>query len=479
MASALKSGATVSHYELLEKLGEGGMGVVFKARDKRLKRLVALKFIALDGIANPEREHRLLQEARTASAFRHPNIAHVYDVDQAPLTDRDQPVATFIVMEDVPGKTLSQMISEGPLNLHDVLRLALQTADALATAHSAGIIHRDLKPRNIMVDESGMVKVLDFGLAKVIDLLPEPDAVTRTTQSTTRQGLIAGTAAYMSPEQVECKKLDSRSDIFAFGAVLYEMVSSRRAFQGTSDLSILSAVLTVTPMPLQMFRRKVPTDLARIVNRCLKKDAELRYASGTELHQALLACQTQMHARETGLRAILNHPRYLVPAAILTVLTIVAIAMFVVRRSRVDWARTQALPEVSRLIDQQKWSAAFALASRAEKYIPKDPALAELWKKFTDVISMETNPEGADIYRRDYNAKQQPWEYVGRSPLKNVRVAFSCWRFRKAGYDEIERTTDSVYHKSTSELVLSVELNKKGTAPNGMVRIASGPRSCR
>jgi serine/threonine-protein kinase len=208
------------------------MGIVFKARDKRLKRLVALKFIAFDSVTDPEYERRLLQEARTASAFRHPNIAHVYDVDQAPLTERDQPGTTFIVMEYVPGKTLSQMISEGPLDLHDILRLALQAADALAAAHRAGIIHRDLKPRNIMVDESGVVKVLDFGLAKFIDFVPEPDGLTRTTQSTTRQGLITGTAAYMSPEQVECKKLDARSDIFSFGAVLYEMVSGRRAFSG-------------------------------------------------------------------------------------------------------------------------------------------------------------------------------------------------------------------------------------------------------
>jgi eukaryotic-like serine/threonine-protein kinase len=220
MAAALKSGATVSHFELFEKLGEGGMGVVFKARDKRLKRLVALKFIAFDAVTDPEYERRLLQEARTASSFRHPNIAQVYDVDQAPLTESDQPVTIFIVMEYVPGKTLSQMISEGPLNLQDVLRLALQAADALATAHRAGIIHRYLKPRNIMVDESGVVKVLDFGRAKVIDLVPEPDALTRTTQSTTGQGMIAGTAAYMSPEQVECKKLNSRSDIFSFGTVL-------------------------------------------------------------------------------------------------------------------------------------------------------------------------------------------------------------------------------------------------------------------
>ena len=205
VVSILKS-ATVSHYELLEKLGEGGMGVVFKARDKRLKRLVALKFIALDGIANPERERRLLQEARTASAFRHPNIAHVYDVDQASLAESDRPLTTFIVMEYVPGKTLSEMIAESPLDLHDVLRLALQATDALAAAHRAGVIHRDLKPRNIMVDESGIVKILDFGLAKFIDFMPDPDGPTRTTQSSMFQGLMVGTAAYMSPEQVECKK---------------------------------------------------------------------------------------------------------------------------------------------------------------------------------------------------------------------------------------------------------------------------------
>ncbi len=327
-ASTLEPGATVSHYELLGKLGQGGMGVVFKACDKRLNRLVALKFIALDVITNPEYERRLLQEARTASAFRHPNIAHIYDVGQASLAASGQQLTTFIVMEYVPGKTLSEVIAEDSLDLHEVLRLALQAADALAAAHRAGVIHRDLKPRNIMVDESGIVKVLDFGLAKFIDLAPEPDALTRTTQSTTRQDLRIGTAAYMSPEQVECRKLDPRSDIFSFGAVLYEMVSGRRAFEGKSDLSILSAVLSANPVPLQTFRQKLPTDLGRIIGRCLEKNPEMRYASGEVLHQALLKCQADMHARETGFQAILRRPRYVVPAVILTVLMIMAGAFF-------------------------------------------------------------------------------------------------------------------------------------------------------
>src|SRR5499433_588635 len=234
-------GQTISHYEVREKLGEGGMGVVYKAFDSHLGRLVAVKVLPQDKVADAERKRRFIQEAKAASALNHPNIVTIYDIDSALGID-------FIAMELVSGKTLDRLIPRHGLRLNEALNYSVQIAAALASAHKAGIVHRDLKPGNVMVNEQGLVKVLDFGLAK----LTEPAAVgedeaTHSLKPTTEEGKIVGTVSYMSPEQAEGKKLDARSDMFSFGALLYEMVTGRRAFQGDSKLSTLTAILREEP----------------------------------------------------------------------------------------------------------------------------------------------------------------------------------------------------------------------------------------
>lgn len=427
-----------------------------------------------------------MQEARTASAFHHPNIAHIYDIDQAEIFPAHihvraagalPRVTHFIAMEYVSGTTLAEIISGKRLDLHNTLRFAVQISDVLAAAHKTGIIHRDLKPGNIMVDENGVVKVLDFGLAKLIDLVPNPDGPTQSMQGTTHQGVIQGTLPYMSPEQVQGKKLNARSDIFSFGAVLYEMMSGRQAFQGESSLLTMSAVLRETPSPLQILRPKLPSQVVRVVSRCLQKNPDLRYPSGAELLKDLRACQSRFVARETGLRAIARRPRIIVPAAILAVVLAVAFTLLTVRRSRISWAKTQALPEVSRLIDQEKYSAAFALASRAAEYVPNDSELAKLWPDMSWTISVRTTPEGADVYRKDYDAADSAWEYWGKTPLRNIRIPagpHARWKFKKQGYDEIERTTASVLEERDSVYSLSVDLVGKGKGPPGMVKVALG-----
>jgi serine/threonine protein kinase len=216
---------TISHFEILEKLGEGGMGVVYKARDTHLDRFVALKVLPPERVADPERKRRFVQEAKAASALNHPNIITIHDIAQESGID-------FIVMEYVPGKTVDELIPRKGMRLNKALKVAVQIADALAAAHTAGIIHRDLKPGNVMVTEDGRVKVLDFGLAKLTEIVaPGEDEATRTLKPATEEGAILGTVAYMSPEQAQGKPVDARSDIFAFGSLLYEMVAGRRAFQ--------------------------------------------------------------------------------------------------------------------------------------------------------------------------------------------------------------------------------------------------------
>ena len=261
-------GKTIAHYQMLEKIGEGGMGVVYKARDTHLDRFVAIKVLPPERVADPVRKARFVHEAKAASALNHPGIVHIYDISSDGGID-------FIAMECVAGKTLDQLIPRKGMRLNEALKIAVQTADALTKAHAAGIVHRDLKPSNIMVDDDGRAKVLDFGLAKLTEsVAPASAGETVTARAKTEEGTIVGTASYMSPEQAEGKPVDARSDIFSFGVVLYEMVTGRRAFHGDSRLSTLAAVLNQEPAALGA---EVPHDLDKIVARCLRKDPARRF----------------------------------------------------------------------------------------------------------------------------------------------------------------------------------------------------------
>ena len=263
------TGQTISHYRIAEKLGEGGMGVVWKAEDLELGRFVALKSLAPHLMADESRRARFLQEARAASALNHPNIVTIYDL-------LHHQGATYLVMEFIEGKSLDQLIPRHGLRLNETLKIAIQIADALTAAHKAGIVHRDLKPGNVMATPEGRVKVLDFGLAKLIERETGDAEATLTLDAVPKprsvEGAILGTVSYMSPEQAEGKPVDSRSDIFSFGAVLYEMVTGRHAFRGESNLSTLSAIVREEPKPIP----DAPRDLEKILARCLRKDPERR-----------------------------------------------------------------------------------------------------------------------------------------------------------------------------------------------------------
>ena len=296
------AGRTISHYRVIGQLGAGGMGVVWKARDTRLDRLVALKVLPAAKMSDPERKRRFVQEAKTASALNHPNIVTIYEIDQAGPEGR---LADFIAMEFLPGKALDGLIPRKGLRLKEALQYAIQVADALAAAHAAGIVHRDLKPGNIMVNENGCVKVLDFGLAKLTE---RPGASLFTRSETVGEvpasdgDLIVGTASYMSPEQAEGRKVDSRTDLFSFGAVLYEMITGRRAFGGESIISILSAILRDEPKPAAEIVHNLPRDLDRIVTRCLRKDPNRRYQHAGDLKIDLQHVEEELAAGGSAIR---------------------------------------------------------------------------------------------------------------------------------------------------------------------------------
>ncbi|MBK9170520.1 MAG: serine/threonine-protein kinase [Bryobacterales bacterium] len=274
-------GRTLAHYEIVETLGEGGMGTVYKARDQHLDRFVALKLLRSDKPIDDERRRRFIQEAKAASALNHPHIVTIHDIGSDQGTD-------FIVMEYVAGRTLDSLIPRQGMRIEEILRIAIPVADALSKAHAAGILHRDLKPSNIMVDGEGRAKLLDFGLAKLTDRsdLTQNDA-TVTRRADTVEGSILGTVAYMSPEQAEGKKPDARSDLFSFGAVLYEMTTGQRAFEGDTPLSTLAAVIHKEPKPVGELSPVAPRDLDRIIARCMRKDPERRYQTMRDVRNAL------------------------------------------------------------------------------------------------------------------------------------------------------------------------------------------------
>jgi len=266
-------------FQLLEKLGTGGMGEVYRARDTRLNRIVAIKVLRSDRGSDSNSRQRFFQEAQAASALNHPNIITIHDVVSSGGND-------LIVMECVIGKTLSELIPRGGLRLPQAINYALQLADALTVAHHAGIIHRDLKPGNIMVTDRGLLKILDFGLAKLTHPFDD-SGDTMASAPLTVEGALVGTVAYMAPEQAQGKKADARSDIFSFGSVVYEMTTGERAFPGSNTADILSAVLRDEPRPILEIAPDVPPDLVNIIERCLRKNPEERWQSMADVHRAL------------------------------------------------------------------------------------------------------------------------------------------------------------------------------------------------
>ena len=295
-------GQTIQNYRIVETLGQGGMGTVYKALDVRLNRFLALKFLVPDKVT-AERKRRFFQEAKAASALNHPSIVHIYDLG-------DWEGADFIAMEYVEGQTLQQMLRNGAMPLDDALRYAIQVADAMSVAHAANIIHRDLKPANVMVTPRGLVKILDFGVAKLNDPVPAPTRQHRPESTETQtvanlehtmEGMVVGSPAYMSPEQAMGKQVDARSDIFEFGLLLHEMLTGQQAFSGASRIEILSAILRTDPARPSSINPAVPPEIEWVIAHCLRKDREKRFQSMSEVKIALDDLRTETSV--SGFRA--------------------------------------------------------------------------------------------------------------------------------------------------------------------------------
>ncbi len=315
----------LSHYRIIKKLGSGGMGEVFLAEDTVLGRQIALKLLPQQHTQDEERLQRFEKEAKAASALNHPNILTIHEVGE-------EQSRHFIATEFIDGETLRALLKRsGSIDIRAALDIAIQIASALSAAHVAGIVHRDIKPENIMLRRDGYVKVLDFGLAKLIEPeTPESDDSKDPTLSAvahTRSGVVLGTTHYMSPEQASGNQVDARSDIFTFGAVLYEMVSGQRAFQGNSMIEILAAVLNQEPKPLPS---RVPSQLASIILRCLRKDPGRRYQTMADLKAALEDLRAESHPRIETFVSL--RQRWFIAAALLAAIA----GVFVWQRSKME-----------------------------------------------------------------------------------------------------------------------------------------------
>jgi len=425
-------GKIISHYKILEKLGVGGMGVVYKAEDTTLHRFVALKFLPPELTFDPKAKERFVHEARAASALDHPNICSIYEINE---TADGQ---SYIAMGCYEGETLKQRLYRGRMTQDESVRIAIQIGDGLARAHEAGIVHRDIKPANIMTTERGEVKILDFGLAKL-------NGMTKLTKT----GSTVGTAAYMSPEQARGEEVDQRSDVWSFGVVLYEMLTGRLPFRSEYEQGLTYLIINETPEPIQKLIPEISPDLARIVHRALEKKLGNRYSNAAELVADLRIYEESQRPEALGKFNIKSMIRKLTKPVVAIPL-IIAIGGLVYfsyqyfeRAAKVRWAKEELLPQIERLIaGNDYWRnliPPYRLAVEAEQYIAEDPKLKELFAKCSLPIDVRTNPPGASVYLRDNSDPVGSWEYAGITPLEQLRVPIAVlqWKIIKEGYDTL------------------------------------------
>jgi dienelactone hydrolase/predicted Ser/Thr protein kinase len=450
ISSAPTAGSRLGRYTIEGPLGAGGMGAVYRARDEKLERTVAIKLLAPGMLANEDARRRFRQEALALAKVSHAHIAAVYDADE-------QDGADFIVMEYVPGVSLAEKLRAGPMPVKDATQLLLHIAQALEEAHERGVVHRDLKPGNVMLTPKGGVKVLDFGLAKLL----QAQAADSTYSPETRG--IVGTPLFMSPEQVQGKEVDARTDLWSLGVIYYALLTGANPFQAANGLAVMRVIVEQEPKPLRQLRPDAPAAAEQIVSRALAKDREQRYPSAAAMaHDAseLLASLDPKTAAAKGP----GRAAFVAIAAALVV-AIAAGGWIYHHASQRRWAREVALPRINTLFGENKPLAAFDLLEKARKALPNDPQLEELAKKVV-TVAINSQPPGATVAIQDYLTPDAPWQTLGVTPLKNMRVpdGYYRWKVSKAG-------TGAMVTAPETGSAMDFDLQKNLAAPAGMVYV--------
>ena len=457
-------GRTVSHYTVLEKLGGGGMGVVYKALDTKLNRHVAIKFLPPELTRDDAARERFTLEAQAASALDHPNICTIYEIDS---TSDDQ---MFIAMGYYEGETLKKRIEHGPLPVEEALDIAIQMAQGLAEAHAANIIHRDVKPANVVLTKNGMVKIVDFGIAKLL-------GVTGPTQT----GTTVGTVAYMAPEQIAGEVADQQCDVWPLGAVLYEMLTGQQAFRGENQWAVFEAIRERDPKPPSSLRADVPPHVQALVLRSLEKRQENRYPSASafldaakpadpDLTRPVGVASTSGGLLESVLKPSVAIP-VLVAAAVLAVWGVLTV-------TRGNSGGEQLLAEVRQLVNQGNYLAAVPLAAEAERRLGASDELDGLFQRMSLAGSLTTDPPGATVAFREYGAGDDAWQPLGLSPLEEVRLPRGIfeWRLELDGHEprRLAEPNPSVMLGNLATLdPLTIPLQRQGSTP-GMVLVPGG-----
>jgi formylglycine-generating enzyme required for sulfatase activity len=470
-AVPVTEGLRLGRYVVRTRLGSGGMGDVFLADDTQLGRRVALKFVRADAASGALAQRRLLREARAAALLDHPHICAIYEVGEADGR-------TYIAMQYVEGETLDTRLQRSPMDLSEILPIAVQTADALSEAHAHHLLHRDIKPANIMVTTRGDARVMDFGLAKH-DPTEAGSSGSDTMSALSQHGAVIGTVAYMSPEQARGEPLDARSDLFSLGIVFYEMVSGRRPFQGTSSAAVAAAILTQDPLPLARFAATIPPELERIVSKLLKKAPDSRYQSAKDLlidlralkedrefqerlgrtplppapaansERALAAPATAPRTASSPARTPARRRAQVVAASLMAALVIVVAGWLAWQRTASRHAEAQ-VAQVVALADAGRSAEAYDLAVVVEATLPGNATIAGLLPTISDTVSVTTEPAGASVFVKRFDSRaagaDTPRQPLGLSPVSNARVARGEYvlSIEKDGYAPVERTVSGV-----------------------------------